>query len=88
MKIETEVRKLIEPILTDNNYILDNIEYVLEGRMNYLRVFIDKDGFITIDDCVNVSNLINPILDEADLIKENYMLDVCSKEKGDVKDEY
>ena len=51
-----------------------------------LRVYIDKEGFITIDDCVNVSNLINPILDEKDLIEENYMLDVCSKEKGDVKD--
>ena len=43
---------------------------------------IDKDGFISIDDCVKVSNLINPILDEADLIEGNYMLDVCSKEKG------
>ena len=51
-----------------------------------MRVYIDKEGFITIDDCVTVSNLINPILDEKDLIEENYMLDVCSKEKGDVKD--
>ena len=86
MNIEEEVRKLIEPILTENNYILDSIEYVLEGKIPYLRVFIDKEGYITIDDCVNVSNLINPLLDEKDLIEENYMLDVCSKEKGDVKD--
>ncbi len=85
MEIETKVKKLIEPILNDNNYILDQVEYVTEGRVNYLRVFIDKEGFITIDDCVTASNLINPILDEADLIEENYMLDVCSKEKGDVK---
>lgn len=82
--MENEVRKLIEPILTDNNYILSELEYVLEGKVNYLRIFIDKEGFITIDDCVKASNLINPILDEADLIKDNYMLDVCSKEKGDV----
>ena len=86
MDIAKEVKKLIEPILNENNYILDSVEYVLEGKIPYLRVYIDKEGYITIDDCVNVSNLINPILDEKDLIEENYMLDVCSKEKGDVKD--
>ena len=86
MDIVSEVKKLIEPIINENNYILDQVEYVIEGNISYLRVYIDKEGFITIDDCVNVSNLINPLLDEKDLIKENYMLDVCSKEKGDVKD--
>ncbi len=85
MDIKEEVKKIIEPVLIENNYILDQIEYVLEGSANFLRIFIDKEGFITIDDCVKVSNLINPILDEKDLIKENYILDVCSKEKGDVK---
>ncbi len=86
MDVAKEVKKLIEPILTENNYILSEVEYVTEGSISYLRVYIDKEGYITIDDCVNVSNLINPILDEKDLIEENYMLDVCSKEKGDVKD--
>lgn len=86
MEIAKEVRNLIEPVLTENNYILDEVEYVIEGNIPYLRVYIDKEGFITIDDCVKVSNLINPLLDEKDLIEENYMLDVCSKEKGDVKD--
>lgn len=85
MDIVTEVKKLIEPILNDNNYILSDVEYTLEGKIAFLRVYIDKDGFITIDDCVNVSKLINPLLDEKNLIKDNYMLDVCSKEKGDVK---
>ena len=86
MEIAKEVRNLIEPVLTENNYILDEVEYVIEGNIPYLRVYIDKEGFITLDDCVKVSNLINPLLDEKDLIEENYMLDVCSKEKGDVKD--
>ena len=86
MEIAKEVRNLIEPVLTENNYILDEVEYVIEGNIPYLRVYIDKEGLITIDDCVKVSNLINPLLDEKDLIEENYMLDVCSKEKGDVKD--
>lgn len=84
MDIITEVKNLIEPIITENNYILSDVEYTIEGKIAFLRVYIDKEGFISIDDCVTVSNLINPLLDEKDLIKDNYMLDVCSKEKGDV----
>ena len=84
MDIITEVKKLIEPVITENNYILSDVEYTIEGKIAFLRVYIDKEGFISIDDCVKVSNLINPLLDEKDLINDNYMLDVCSKEKGDV----
>ena len=58
-----------------------------EGSTNFLRIVIDKQGFINVDDCVTVCNLINPILDEYDPIEENYMLDVCSKEKGSDIDE-
>ena len=80
MNIEKEVRKLIEGIITDNNYILNDVQYVKEGNTMFLRVVIEKEGNIDVEDCVNVSKLINPILDEADPIKENYILDVCSKE--------
>lgn len=82
MDIEAKVRELIEEIITDNNYILDKVEYVKEGTNMFLRVIIDKQGFINIDDCVNVTKLINPLLDKADLIEDNYILEVCSKEKG------
>ena len=41
-----------------------------------------KNGIIDVEDCVTVSNIINPIIDANDPIKENYILDVCSKEKG------
>ena len=80
--IEEKVKKLITKVIEENNYILDDVEYVKEGSSMFLRVIIDKIGIIDIDDCVNVTKLINPIIDEADLIKENYILDVCSKEKG------
>lgn len=80
--IETKVKELIGEVLEKNNYILDNVEYVKEGSSMFLRIIIDKNGIVDIDDCVNVTNLINPILDEADLIEDNYILDVCSKEKG------
>ena len=79
----TEVKKLIEQTIIDNNYILDEVLYVKEDGNSFLRVVIDKQGIIDIDDCVAVSKLINPILDDNEsLFKETYILDVCSKEKG------
>ena len=77
------VKKLIEQTILDNNYILDDVLYVKEDGNYFLRVVIDKKGTIDIDDCVVVSKLINPILDDnEDLFKDPYILDVCSKEKG------
>lgn len=87
MKIEEQVKEIIEPIINDNNYHLDEVIYVLEGKTYFLRIIIDKEGIINIEDCVKVCKLINPILDEADLIKDSYILDVCSKEKGSVESE-
>lgn len=82
--IEEQVKNLIQEVIENSGYILDSVEYVKEDSNMFLRVIIDKTGIIDIDDCVTVSKLINPILDKADLIKENYILDVCSKEKGSV----
>lgn len=77
-----KIRELFEQVIVDNGYILDDVLYVKEDGMNFLRVIIDREGIITVDDCVKVSKLINPILDEEDPIEDNYILDVCSKEKG------
>ena len=82
MKVEDIVTNLIKDVIEENNYILDSVEYVFEDGNNFLRVVIDKNGIIDIDDCVVVSKLINPILDDNDPISDNYILDVCSKEKG------
>ena len=79
-----EIRKKIEPVITENNYRLDEVVYEKEGSQNFLRVIIDKDGIIDIEDCVKVFRLIDPVLDEIDLIEESYILDVCSKEKGSI----
>ena len=78
MDIASKVENLIKNIIEENNYILEKVEYVKEGKINFLRVIINKNGIIDVEDCVTVSGLINPILDEADLIEENYILDVCS----------
>lgn len=82
MNIEEKIKQLISPIIIENNYILDSVKFLKEDDVYFLRISIDKDGFIDVDDCVNVNGLINPILDEADIIQESYILDICSKEKG------
>ncbi len=82
MNIESEIRSLIEPAINDFGYHLDNIVYEKEDNINFLRVIIEKDGSVDIEDCVKVSKLINPILDTKEIIMEHYVLDVCSKEKG------
>lgn len=82
MDIALKVEKIIKKEIEKKDYILDSVEYVKEGNIWFLRVIIDKKGVIDIDDCVAVSKIINPILDKEDPIEDNYILDVCSKEKG------
>lgn len=77
------VRDLINDIIVSNGYRLEDVLYVKEGNSYFLRVIIDKDGIITVEDCSLVTRLINPILDEADPIEESYILDVCSMGKGE-----
>ena len=82
MNIESQIKELISEIVETNGYMLDEVLYEKEGSTYFLRIVIDKEPSVNIDDCVLVSRLINPLIDEKDLIKENYILDVCSKEKG------
>lgn len=77
------VRNLISDTIVSNGYKLEDVLYVKEGNTYFLRVIIDKDGIINVDDCSIVTRLINPILDDADPIEDSYILDVCSMEKGD-----
>lgn len=73
---------MIEPIIKENGYYLDDVSFVMDNNIKNLQVVIDKDGLIDVEDCVTVSKLISPILDEKDPIPDFYVLDVCSKEKG------
>ena len=64
MDIVKNVREAVQAEIEQAGYRLDEVLYEKEGGMNFLRVIIDKDGIIDLDDCVTVSKLINPILDE------------------------
>ena len=82
MEIERKVRDLIEEPVKKNGYILDEVLYVKEDGNYFLRVVIDKKGIVDIEDCITVTRLIDPMLDDIDYITDSYILDVCSKEKG------
>lgn len=76
--IESKVEILLEPIITNLGYDLYDVRYEKEGKDYYLRIIIDKPEGIDINDCENVNNSINDILDEADYIKDQYFLEVSS----------
>ena len=74
-----KVTKLIQPILDEHDVYLDDIEYVNEKNEWYLRIFIEKNqGHLDMDTCVAVSEDISLKLDEADLIQDEYYLEVSS----------
>jgi len=83
MQIEEKVTELLTETLLKENIKIDKVEYVKEGNLYFLRIFLDKEPYVDIDTCVMVSKLASPILDEANIIEDSYILDVCSKEKGD-----
>lgn len=77
-KVTEKVEALARPIIEDEGCELWSVEYVREAGSWYLRVFIDKDGGVGIDDCEKISRRLDPILDEADPIPDSYVFEVGS----------
>ncbi|ADY56544.1 Ribosome maturation factor rimP [Syntrophobotulus glycolicus DSM 8271] len=73
-----KVWQIVEPITEELKLELVDVEYVKEGAHWYLRVYIDKDGGVDIDDCASVSHQLSNILDSKNLIPQAYMLEVSS----------
>lgn len=76
--IEEKVEKKLEPIINNLGYELFDVEYAKEGKNYFLRIFIDNETGINLDDCEKVNNAITDILDEEEYIKEQYFLEVSS----------
>ncbi len=76
--IADRVRTIIEPIADELGYYLWDVEYVKEGADYILRVTIDNNEGITIDDCERMTRAIDPVLDEHDPIEDSYLLEVSS----------
>ena len=77
-KVEERIETLIKDTIENIGYDLYDVEYVKEGPNYYLRIFIDNKNGIDLNDCEKVSNAINEMLDESDIIKEQYYLEVSS----------
>ena len=77
-KTEQEIIKLVNPIIERKNITLWDIEFKKEGPSYVLRVFLDKDDGIGINDCEEVSRELSDVLDEHDPIPQEYMLEVSS----------
>ncbi len=80
--IEAKTEAILMPILDEFGFELWDVEYVKEGSEYYLRAYIDKEGGITIDDCVDVSRKLSDKLDEDDFIDSEYILEVSSPGLG------
>ncbi len=76
--IQQEITELAAPIAEELNYELVEVEFVKEGANWYLRIYIDKPGGISIDDCQAVSERMSDILDKKDPIEQSYYLEVSS----------
>ena len=77
-KITDKVTELAKPVVEEEGCSLWDVEYVREAGDWFLRVFIDKDGGVGIDDCERISRRLDPILDEADPIPDHYVFEVGS----------
>ena len=78
MKVTDQVTLFAKPVVEELGYELWDVEYVREGSERYLRIYIDKEGGIDIDDCERVHRALDPVLDEKDPIKESYHFEVSS----------
>ena len=77
-RLTDKIAEIARPVVEEEGCSLWDVEYVREAGTWYLRVFIDRDGGVSIDDCERVSRRLDPILDEKDPIPESYVFEVGS----------
>ena len=82
--MEKKIYNAIEEPLREIEITLIDAVFLKEDNHTFLRITIDNTKGIDIDDCVKATKLINPIIDKLDIKVEDYILEVTSKEKGDI----
>ena len=83
MKKLDELKDAISKALKEKEIIVDEVSTSKKGKYNFLTVVLDKVGGINLDEIVDATNIINPIVDEYDICDDSYILDVISKERGE-----
>ncbi|MDD2409446.1 MAG: hypothetical protein PHD03_01845 [Bacilli bacterium] len=81
-EITKQIAELIKKPMEALGIIVHNVEYITENNYNFLKITLDKVNGIDLDAIVEATKTINPIIDKYDLIKEEYILDISSKERG------
>ena len=81
-EIEARTEELVQPLVAEKQFELVDVEYVKEGGSYYLRIYIDKEGGITVNDCEAISRPFSDILDQEDYIEGSYILEVSSPGLG------
>jgi len=79
---EQKTEELVQPLVDEHGFEMVDVEYVKEGSNWFLRVYIDKPGGITIDDCELISRALSDLLDAHDFIPDSYILEVSSPGLG------
>ena len=77
------IRESITEPMKELNIIVDEVLYERENGYNFLKITLDKVNGLDLDSVVEATNVINPIIDKLDLIDEEYILDISSKERGE-----
>ncbi len=77
-RLTDNIARMAEPIVREEGCSLWDVEYVKEAGNRYLRLYIDKEGGVSIDDCERISRRMDTILDEEDPIPESYIFEVGS----------
>lgn len=78
MGIENRVLELIEKPILEKGYTKVEVSYKKESGVFYLHVMVDKDDIVSLEEIIAINDLVSPILDKADLIQNEYVLDVTS----------
>ena len=82
MNLELKVKDLIKKDLEDSGFKLISVKYEKEDKNYFLRIVVDREEIVTMDDCLEATKIIDKLLDEADPIDREYILDVSSNERG------
>jgi len=85
--MEDKIRELLHGKLDDLNLVVDSVVYEKEGSEMFLRICLDSEDVIDLDKVVLATKIIDPIVEDADLIREKYILEVYGKSKGSGLDE-
>lgn len=77
-----KIKEIVTEAMNKEDIIVCSVSYEKENNYNFLKIVLDKVNGIDLDTIVEATNIINPLLDKYDLISEEYVLDISSKERG------